>query len=56
MSIDWAAVWAFVWPILKQAIIAMLVSALAILGYDTQLLPARVRELGLGGARKEKHG
>jgi len=39
-GIDWNAVWAFVWPILKEGIIAFLVALLALLGYD-KLVPSR---------------
>ena len=44
MSVDWGAVWLFVWPILKQAIIAFLMAVLALLGYDREVLPGRVLE------------
>jgi len=40
MAIDWATVWAFLWPILKQGIVALLVSILALLEYD-KLVPSR---------------
>nr|MBC7245604.1 hypothetical protein [Chloroflexota bacterium] len=40
-EIDWSAVWAFVWPILKQALIAFLVALLALLGYDKKVASAR---------------
>jgi hypothetical protein len=52
MHFDWALIWAFVWPILKQALIAFLVALLALLGYDGMILPQRLREFGLGGARR----
>lgn len=39
-SIDWGAVWEFLWPILKEGIIAFLMALLALLGYD-QLVPSR---------------
>jgi uroporphyrinogen-III decarboxylase len=39
---DWKIVWAFLWPILKQAVIALLVAILAILGYDARILPGRL--------------
>ena len=39
-EIDWGAVWAFVWPILKQALIAALVAILGLLGYD-KYVPSR---------------
>jgi hypothetical protein len=42
MNMDWKIVWAFLWPILKQALIALLVAILAILGYDTRVLPKRI--------------
>jgi hypothetical protein len=42
MSVDWGVIWAFVWPILRQALIAFLVALLALLGYDRQVLPARL--------------
>jgi hypothetical protein len=57
MSINWGAVWAFVWPILRQALIAFLVAVLALLGYDDVILPKRLRQLALGEARKRRpHG
>ncbi len=40
MSVNWAEVWAFLWPILKQGLIALLVSVLAMLGYD-KVVPSR---------------
>ena len=40
MNVDWGAVWAFVWPILKEAFIAFLMALLALLGYD-QVVPSR---------------
>ncbi len=39
---NWQDVWAFVWPILKQALIALLVAVLALLGYDAKVLPGRL--------------
>lgn len=48
MSINWNAVWLFFLPILKQALIAALVALLAILGYDHQVLPQRLRQAGVG--------
>ena len=40
MAINWAEVWAFVWPILRQGLVALLVSVLALLGYD-KVVPSR---------------
>ena len=37
---DWEAVWEFFWPVLKQGLIALLVSLLALLGYDS-VIPSR---------------
>ena len=40
MTVNWAEVWAFVWPILKQGLVALLVSILALLEYDKNV-PSR---------------
>jgi hypothetical protein len=40
VSIHWAEVWAFLWPILKQGLIALLVSILGLMGYD-KIVPSR---------------
>jgi len=39
-GVDWKAVWEFVWPILKEGLIALLVAILALLGYDS-FVPSR---------------
>jgi hypothetical protein len=39
-KIDWPAVWEFVWPILKEGLIALLIAVLALLGYD-KYVPSR---------------
>lgn len=36
---DWAKVWEFAWPVLKQGLIALLTVLLALLGYDK--MPSR---------------
>jgi len=38
--VDWEVVWEFVWPVLKQGVIALLISLLALLGYD-KVIPSR---------------
>lgn len=38
--IDWHAVWEFLWPILKEGLIALLMALLTLLGYD-KLVPSR---------------
>lgn len=43
MHIDWAAVWEFLWPILREALIALLMALLALLGYDTRVAQARYK-------------
>jgi hypothetical protein len=48
MSFNWPTVWAFLWPILREALIAFLVALLTLLGYDRQVLPSRI----LGGLKK----
>ncbi len=56
---NWEAVWTFVWPILKQALIAFLVAVLTLLGYDHQVLPGRIlTALSAMGFKVEraKHG
>jgi len=40
VTVNWAEVWAFVWPILKQGLVALLVSILALLEYD-KIVPSR---------------
>lgn len=37
---DWSSVWEFAWPILKEALIALLMAVLALLGYD-HVVPSR---------------
>jgi hypothetical protein len=53
MEIDWGAVWAFLWPILREALIALLMAILALLGYDKNVLPARLRQFGLGAKQNK---
>jgi hypothetical protein len=43
VNINWGAIWEFVWPVLKQAVIAFLVALLALLRYDGSVLPRRLR-------------
>jgi hypothetical protein len=43
MNVDWGAVWVWLWPILKQGVIALLVSLLAILGYDQKVESRYIR-------------
>ena len=58
-GIDWRAVWEFLWPILKEGLIALLMALLALLGYD-KFVPSRyVRDMALrteqgknGGAKR----
>jgi hypothetical protein len=47
MEINWPVVWSFLWPILREALIAFLVAVLTLLGYDSNVLPARLREFNL---------
>jgi hypothetical protein len=49
VSIDWGAVWQFVAPIVREAVIALLMAVLALLGYD-KVVPSRFARLG----REEK--
>lgn len=53
-TINWSAVWTFVWPILKQGLIALLVAVLALLGYD-EWVPSRYGRRGSdeGGVKRE---
>ena len=37
---DWKAVWEFMWPIVKQGLIALLMAILTLLGYD-KYIPSR---------------
>ena len=37
---DWKEIWPFVWPVVRQGLIALLVSLLALLGYD-KVVPSR---------------
>jgi hypothetical protein len=39
-KIEWPAVWEFMWPILKEGLIALLIAILALLGYD-KYIPSR---------------
>ena len=39
-EVDWAAVWRFVYPILKEGLVALLMAMLALLGYD-KIVPSR---------------
>ena len=39
-SIDWNAVLRFVWPIVREGLVALLVAILALLGYD-KVVPSR---------------
>jgi len=50
-GIDWNAVWQFVWPILKEGMIALLIALLALLGYD-KYVPSRYTR----GVLEEKGG
>ncbi len=44
-GINWPAVWEFVWPILKEGIIALLIAVLALLGYDKYVPSRYTREV-----------
>jgi len=44
-GIDWEVVWRFVWPILRQGLIALLMALLTLLGYD-QVIPSRFERNG----------
>ena len=37
---DWEVIWEFAWPVLRQALIALLVTVLGLLGYD-KVVPSR---------------
>jgi hypothetical protein len=53
MAINWAEVWAFVWPILRQGLVALLVSILALLEYD-KIVPSRyARRAGVAGTPEQ---
>lgn len=45
MNIDWSAVWAFLWPIVREALIAFLIALLTLLGYDKNVAEARYQAL-----------
>jgi hypothetical protein len=48
-GVDWKAVWEFLWPILKEGLVALLIALLSLLGYD-KLVPSRyVRDRGRKG-------
>lgn len=57
MSIDWGAVWRFVWPVLREALIAFLLALLAWLRREQVELRGRVNalELELQGMKKRGH-
>jgi len=40
MNVNWPEVWAFVWPILREGLIALLISILGLMGYD-KIVPSR---------------
>jgi hypothetical protein len=46
VSVNWSVIWAFLWPIVREALIALLMAILAILGYDKVVLPVRIQHLG----------
>lgn len=53
MTVNWSEVWAFLWPILKQGLIAALVSVLGLLGYD-RIVPSRfARRSTLAGSPEQ---
>ena len=39
-NLDWATVWRFLYPILREGLIALLLAVLALLGYD-KYVPSR---------------
>ena len=39
-KINWQQVWEFLWPILREGLIAFLMALLALLGYD-KAIPSR---------------
>jgi hypothetical protein len=43
--VDWGLVWEFLWPILRQGLIALLMALLAVLGYD-KVVPSRFERDG----------
>jgi hypothetical protein len=44
-GLDWELVWAFLWPILRQGLIALLMALLTMLGYD-KFVPSRFERDG----------
>jgi hypothetical protein len=44
-GLDWELVWRFVWPILRQGLIALLMALLTLLGYD-KYVPSRFARNG----------
>ena len=50
---DWALVWEFLWPILRQGLIALLMAILALLGYD-KVVPSRFERSGGAAAVEEE--
>ena len=42
---DWARIWEFMWPIVREGLIALLISLLALLGYDKKV-PSRYARFG----------
>ena len=42
---DWLLMWEFLWPVLREGLIALLVSLLALLGYD-KVVPSRFKRRG----------
>ena len=45
MELDWEMIWAFLWPMLREGLIALLVAVLALLGYD-KVVPSRFKRNG----------
>ena len=56
---DWGKFWEIAWPIVRQGLIALLISLLGLLGYD-RLVPSRSVRAGkapaLKGRSKEGEG
>lgn len=51
MNIDWGLVWQFLWPVAREALIALLMALLALLGYD-HVVPSRYERKAIRWAKE----
>jgi hypothetical protein len=52
-SVDWRALWEWLWPIVREGLVAFLTALLALLGYDRYVPSRYYRDMGQRGEAKK---